>query len=112
MGAKRPASNCESGTHPLADDAISNVDDASQWPTRTTTTLTVIGLIGMFQIAASGALVGPHGPTGSTLESRVSGILPVGTAGTVLGTILLALGLVMVFGAWILVGLLLRKGAS
>ncbi len=106
-GVTDSASESDSRSHPLRLDDISTADN----PTRTTTTLTVAGLIGMCMIAASGALVGPYGPTGSTLERRVTDVLPVGTAGTVLGTILLVLGLVLVFGAWILVGLALRKGA-
>src|SRR5262245_41769136 len=66
----------------------------------------------MVLIAISGVVVGPTGPTGSSLERGILTIAPDGTAGNVVGVIAMILGLLLVLGAWIVLGLLLRRGAS
>lgn len=96
---------------PASEQAPEATAATSSWPNGSTTSLTIVGLVGMTAVAASGALVCPYGKTGSSLEQHVTDFLPGGTAGAVLGGILLTVGLVLVFAAWILSGLLLRRGA-
>ena len=73
--------------------------------------LGAIGFVGMTVISAVGVILGP-GPTGSSIERRVVSFAPTGTAGTVLGTIALVVGLAALGGAWIGLGIVLRRGAS
>jgi hypothetical protein len=73
--------------------------------------LGAIGFVGMTVISAVGVILGP-GPTGSSIERRVVSFAPTGTAGTVLGTIALVVGLTALGGAWLGLGLVLRRGAS
>jgi len=84
----------------------------ADWPRAVTIALTVAGTVGMTLITASGVAIGAHGPTGSALERDVVGLLPHGTANTMFATFSLTTGLVLVFGAWLALGLLLRRGAS
>jgi hypothetical protein len=81
------------------------------WPEGTTKALTLVGLLGMLAVAAAAALVGPRGPTGSSIERVVVALVPAGTAGTILGVVLLSVGLALVTAAWMMLGLLLRRGA-
>lgn len=66
----------------------------------------------MVLITVSGVAVGPTGPTGSSVERAILALTPKGTAGTALGAITMTLGLALVLGAWIVLGLLLRRGAE
>jgi alpha-1,6-mannosyltransferase len=74
--------------------------------------LTVVGLVGTTLITAAGVADGAHGPTGSALERDVVALVPHGTANTVFSALTLAGGLVLVFGAWLVLGLLLKRGAT
>src|SRR3954447_22274166 len=65
----------------------------------------------MTVISAVGVILGP-GPTGSSIERQGVAVAPTGTAGTVLGTTALVVGLAALGGAWVGLGLLLRRGAS
>jgi hypothetical protein len=82
------------------------------WPKNSTAALTLMGLVGMSSIATAAAFVGPHGQTSSWVERDVESWIPSGTAGTVLGIMALSFGLALVVTAWIMLGLLLRRGAS
>jgi alpha-1,6-mannosyltransferase len=82
------------------------------WPRGITVALGAAGAIGMVLITVSGVATGPTGPTGSSLERWIVSLTPKGTAGNVLGIVTLVLGLVLVLSAWLLLGLLLRRGAS
>jgi hypothetical protein len=82
------------------------------WPAGITVALGASGAIGMVLIAISGVLVGPTGPTGSSIERGILAITPKGTTGNVLGVVATVLGLTLVLGSWIVLGLLLRRGAS
>lgn len=84
----------------------------SQWPRGTTVALGAAGAIGMILITVSGVAVGPTGPTGSSVERAILAIVPKGTAATVLGAVTMTLGLGLVLGGWIVLGLLLRRGAA
>ncbi|MDQ1449887.1 MAG: hypothetical protein QOC79_2858 [Actinomycetota bacterium] len=84
----------------------------NRWPQGTTVALGTIGAVGMVLITVSGVAVGPTGPTNSSVERGVLSIIPKGTAATVLGVVTLTAGLVLVLGAWLVLGLLLRRGAT
>ena len=65
----------------------------------------------MLLVAWSGVALGPSGPASSLFGSV--GHFPIGgSGGTAIATVMLVLGLVMVFGSWVLLGLLLRVGDS
>ncbi|MGO9874524.1 MAG: polyprenol phosphomannose-dependent alpha 1,6 mannosyltransferase MptB [Acidimicrobiia bacterium] len=98
-----------------ASDRIDGSETGGQswsWPKNPTAALTLIGFVGMSAVALSAALVGPHGPTSTWLERDVVNWLPAGTAGTILGIVALSSGLTLVVTAWIVLGLLLRRGAA
>lgn len=82
------------------------------WPRGTTVALGAAGAIGMVLITVSGIAVGPTGPTGSSVERGILALMPKGTAATALGAVTMTAGLVLVLGAWIVLGLLLRRGAE
>jgi hypothetical protein len=82
------------------------------WPRGITVALGASGAIGMVLITISGVATGPTGPTGSSVERWMLSMTPKGTAGNVVGVVTMALGLVLVLGAWLVLGLLLRRGAS
>ncbi len=84
----------------------------NQWPRGTTVALGAAGAIGMVLITISGVAVGPTGPTGSSVERGILTFVPHGTAATVLGATTMTLGLTLVLAAWIVLGLLLKRGAS
>jgi alpha-1,6-mannosyltransferase len=83
----------------------------ADWPPGTVFALGATGMIGMALIAAGGVFGGPVGETNSIIERSVIGWGPQGTAGDVAAGIGMTIGLVAVFGAWIMLGLLLRRGA-
>ncbi len=66
----------------------------------------------MVLITVSGIAVGPTGPTGSSVERAILTVMPKGTAATVLGAVTMTFGLILVLGAWLVLGLLLRRGAE
>jgi hypothetical protein len=66
----------------------------------------------MVLITVSGVAVGPTGPTGSSVERGILALMPKGTAATVIGAVTMTAGLILVLGAWIVLGLLLRRGAE
>jgi hypothetical protein len=82
------------------------------WPRGITVALGAAGALGMVLIAISGVAVGPTGPTGSSIERWILDVTPKGTAGNVVGITAMTIGLVLVLGAWLVLGLLLRRGAS
>ena len=82
------------------------------WPHGVTVALGAVGAIGMVLITVSGVATGPTGPTGSAVERWILSMTPKGTAGNVLGIVAMTLGLILVLGAWLVLGLLLRRGAS
>ncbi len=84
----------------------------ADWPRGALSALTVVGLIGTTLITAAGVSDGAHGPTGSALERDVVALVPHGTANTVFSALTFAGGLVLVFGAWLVLGLLLKRGAT
>jgi len=73
--------------------------------------LGAVGAIGMSLIGLSSVALGPHGPTGSAIERDVVAVLPRNAA-VPIGAASMTIGLVLVLGAWLLLGLLLRRGAS
>jgi alpha-1,6-mannosyltransferase len=81
------------------------------WPRAATIALGTAGAIGTSLIVVSGVTLGPHGPTGSAIERSVVGLVPT-SAATPVGITAMIVGLILVLGAWILLGLLLRQGAS
>ncbi len=85
---------------------------STQWPRGVVLALGAAGAFGMVLITVSGVAVGPTGPTGSSVERAILAIVPKGTAATVLGAVTMTLGLILVLGAWIVLGLLLRRGAA
>ncbi len=86
--------------------------EGDRWPQGATVALGAIGALGMLLISVSGVAVGPTGPTSSSVERGILAIIPKGTAGTVLGVVTLTAGLVLVLSAWLVLGLLLRRGAT
>ena len=80
-------------------------------PTGMYVLLGAIGAVGMGVISAAGVILGAPGPTGSSLERRVVALAPTGTAGSVVAIVALVLGLAAVFGSWIVLGIVLRRGA-
>jgi alpha-1,6-mannosyltransferase len=62
-------------------------------------------------IALSSVTLGPHGPTGSAIERDVVALVPSNAALPV-GVVSMTLGLMLVLGAWLVIGLLLRRGAA
>jgi alpha-1,6-mannosyltransferase len=84
----------------------------NRWPRGTTVALGAAGAMGMVLITVSGIAVGPTGPTGSSVERAILTFVPKGTAATVLGATAMTAGLALVLGAWLVLGLLLRRGAS
>jgi alpha-1,6-mannosyltransferase len=89
----------------------STVPEATDWSPGVTTALATVGTIGMVLVALGGVIAGPIGPTGSEVEHIVRDLIPRGTTGTVLASTSSAVGLVLVLGAWVVLGLLLRVGA-
>jgi alpha-1,6-mannosyltransferase len=77
-----------------------------------TVALGAAGALGMLLITISGVLTGPTGPTGSWIERWILSLTPKGTAGNVAGVLTMTSGLLLVLGAWLVLGLLLRRGAS
>ena len=65
----------------------------------------------MSLIALSSVSLGPHGPTGSAIERDVVALVP-SNAAVPIGAASMTIGLMLVLGAWLLLGLLLRRGAS
>jgi alpha-1,6-mannosyltransferase len=82
------------------------------WPAGITVALGASGALGMILISVSGVATGPTGPTGSSVERWIVSLTPKGTAGNVVGIVTMTLGLILVLGAWLILGLLLRRGAS
>jgi alpha-1,6-mannosyltransferase len=80
------------------------------WSPAATAALVAAGAIGMTMIVASGVISGPRG-THSAVERNVVSAVPTGIAGAVGSTALLLIGLAAVFGAWLVLGLRLRRGA-
>src|SRR5439155_7666542 len=62
-------------------------------------------------ISAAGVKLGAPGPTGSSLEHVVRDFVPGGTAGSIVAIVALVLGLCAVAGAWLALGLVVRRGA-
>jgi hypothetical protein len=62
-------------------------------------------------IALSSVSLGPHGPTGSAIERDVVALVP-SNAAMPIGIAAMTIGLMLVLGAWLVLGLLLRRGAS
>jgi hypothetical protein len=92
------------------DTRIAPEPGSTRWPRGTTVALGASGALGMILISVSGVAVGPTGPTGSSLERAILAIIPKGTAATVLGALTMTAGLILVLGAWLVLGLLLRRG--
>jgi len=88
------------------------LEGSERWPRGVTVGLGAAGAIGMVLIAISGVVVGPTGPTGSSVERVILAWAPKGSAATVVGAVTMTLGLILVLGAWLVLGLLLRRGAS
>lgn len=84
----------------------------ASWPRGAMSALTVVGLVGTTLITAAGVSDGAHGPTGSALERDVVALVPHGTANTVFSVLTFTAGLVLVLGAWLVLGLLLKRGAT
>ncbi|MDQ1433518.1 MAG: hypothetical protein QOF59_334, partial [Actinomycetota bacterium] len=91
------------------DPRIALAPGSNRWPEGTTVALGTIGALGMVLITLSGIVVGPTGPTGSSVERGFVALVPKGTARTVVGASTMTLGLVLVLGAWLVLGLLLRR---
>jgi hypothetical protein len=81
------------------------------WPRGIPILLEVVGAIGMSLVALSSVSLGPHGPTGSALERDVVAMVP-SNAALPIGVVSMTIGLVLVLGAWLVLGLLLKRGAS
>jgi alpha-1,6-mannosyltransferase len=99
----------------VADDSVTQTARRREndgWPYGVTVALGAVGAIGMVLITISGVVTGPTGPTGSSVERWMLSLTPKGTAGNVLGIVSMTLGLILVLGAWLVLGLLLRRGAS
>jgi hypothetical protein len=96
----------------VLDDPITSERAPGGWPRGTTVALGAAGALGMVLITVSGVAVGPTGPTGSSVERAILTIVPRGTAATVLGATTMTLGLALVLGSWIVLGLLLKRGAE
>jgi hypothetical protein len=94
------------------DDPITAERAPSEWPRGSTVALGAVGALGMILITVSGVAVGPTGPTGSSVARAILTIVPKGTAASALGATTMTLGLALVLGAWIVLGLLLKKGAE
>jgi hypothetical protein len=89
-------------------------DDADAAQTRPASLFVLLGAIGaggMVVISAAGVKLGAPGPTGSSLEHVVRDLVPGGTAGSIVGIVALVLGLCAVAGAWLGLGLVVRRGA-
>jgi hypothetical protein len=93
------------------DAAIDGEPAGNGWPRGVPTLLGAIGALGMSLIALSSVTLGPHGPTGSAIERDVVALVPAKAAMPV-GITAMTLGLMLVLGAWLVLGLLLRRGAS
>ena len=91
---------------------IAREDSADRWPRRTTVALGAAGALGMVLVGVSGVAVGPTGPTDSSVERFILTFVPKGTAATAVGAVTMTLGLVLVVGAWLVLGWMLRDGAS
>ncbi len=91
----------------MRDDVATN----PQWPPHVAVVLGALGAIGMVLIVAAGVIAGPHGPTGSAVERDVTALAPSGAAGVACASVALVLGIAAVLTAWILLGLVLRRGA-
>jgi hypothetical protein len=65
----------------------------------------------MVLVVFSGVIAGPHGPTGSHLEHGVESWMPAGHAGSLLSAFSMAIGMVLVIGAWLALGLIVRRDA-
>jgi len=90
---------------------VSFGDEANNvWSRRATSALVAIGCAGMTMIVLAGIINGPRG-THSAIERDVIAVVPSGVAGGVCSTVLLIAGLTAVFGAWLVLGLRLRRGA-
>lgn len=93
------------------DAAIDGEPAGNGWPRGVPTLLGAVGALGMSLIALSSVTLGPHGPTGSAIERDVVAMIPAKAAMPV-GVTAMTLGLLLVLGAWLVLGLLLRRGAS
>ena len=91
--------------------APTTASEATDWSPGVTAALTAAGTVGMVLVAFGGLVSGPTGPTGSEIEHLVRDLVPHGTAGTVFASLSTTVGLVLVLGAWVVLGLLLRVGA-
>lgn len=85
--------------------------DSNGWPPGVPAILGAVGAIGMSFVALSSMTLGPHGPTGSAIERDVVALVP-SNARVPIGATSMTIGLVLVLGAWLVLGLLLRRGAS
>jgi alpha-1,6-mannosyltransferase len=97
----------------VADDdetGIARARASQRWARRATVGLGALGTLGMVLLGVSSAVIGPTGPTDSTVERAILSIVPKGTAGTAVGAITMTLGLALAIGAWLAIGLLLRRG--
>ncbi len=94
------------------DSSVLGESEGNRWPRGTTVALGASGAIGMVLITVSGVAVGPTGPTDSSVERGILALVPKGTAATALGALTMTLGLILVLGAWIVLGLLLRRGSD
>src|SRR5260221_5349663 len=85
--------------------------DGTGWPRGAVALLGFTGAIGMALVAVSSVTLGPRGPTGSAIERDVVAIVPA-NARVPVGVTSMTIGLVLVLGAWLVLGLLLQRGAS
>jgi alpha-1,6-mannosyltransferase len=92
------------------DPAPAALPERDGWPRGIPTLLGAVGAIGMSLIGLSSVALGPHG-TGSAIERDVVALVPRNAA-VPIGAASMTIGLVLVLGAWLLLGLLLQRGAS
>jgi hypothetical protein len=100
---------------PVVDDerdpAPEGQPDRDSWPRGVPMLLGAVGAVGMSLIGLSSVALGPHGRTGSGIERDVVALVPRNAA-VPIGAAAMTFGLVLVLGAWLFLGLLLRRGAS
>jgi alpha-1,6-mannosyltransferase len=84
---------------------------ARTWPAGLFVLLGAVGAAGMVVISAAGVTLGAPGPTGSSLGRAVVDLVPGGSADSIVAIVALVLGLCAVAGAWIALGLVVRRGA-
>jgi len=86
-------------------------DDTTAWPRGIVGACGIVGTIGVTLVVASSVLNGPHGPTGSSIERDVMRLAPTGHAAAFFGGLTMGVGIALLLGAWLTLGLFLRRGA-